>query len=98
MTVTKRNRLNKSSLRNKTTHNRKTHGGVGMVSFSDYNLGMSEKINGGRKKRTGGRGILSDIAVPVVLLYANNTIGKSKSKNSFKSRKSRKTKKRSSRK
>ena len=49
----------------------------------------------GGKRTNGGRGILTDVAIPAVLLYANNTIGKLKSR---KSRKSRKKKTRFSRK
>ena len=33
-------------------------------------------IVGGNKKQTGGRGIITEVAIPAVLLYANNTIGK----------------------
>lgn len=47
---------------------------------------------GGGKRTNGGRGILTDVAIPAVLLYANNTIGKRKSRKSGKSRKSRKKK------
>ena len=53
---------------------------------------------GGGKRTNGGRGILTDVAIPAVLLYANNTIGKRKSRKSGKSRKSRKKKTRFSRK
>lgn len=53
---------------------------------------------GGGKRTNGGRGILTDVAIPAVLLYANNTIGKRKSSKSSKSRKSRKKKTRFSRK
>ena len=49
----------------------------------------------GGKRKFGGRGILTDIAIPAALLFANNTIGKRKSR---KSRKSRKKKVRFSRK
>ena len=42
---------------------------------------------GGGKRTNGGRGILTDVAIPAVLLYANNTIGKRKSSKSSKSRK-----------
>lgn len=48
-------------------------------------------VVGGGKRTNGGRGILTDIAIPAVLLYANNTIGKRKNRKSSKSRKSRKT-------
>jgi len=44
-------------------------------------------IVGGGKRKNGGRGTLIDIAIPAVLLYANNTIGKSKPRKSRKSRK-----------
>jgi len=47
-------------------------------------------VVGGGKRTNGGRGILTDIAIPAVLLYANNTIGKRKNRKSSKSRKSRK--------
>jgi hypothetical protein len=33
-------------------------------------------VTGGKKKQTGGRGIITELAIPAVLLYANNTIGK----------------------
>jgi len=47
-------------------------------------------VGGGNKKQQGGRGILTDIAIPAVLLYANNTIGKkNKSRKPKKSRKKR---------
>lgn len=52
----------------------------------------------GGKRTNGGRGILTDIAIPAVLLYANNTIGKRKSSKSRKPRKSSKKKTRFSRK
>jgi hypothetical protein len=42
---------------------------------------------GGGKIKKGGRGILTDIAIPAVLLYANNTIGKRKPRKSSKSKK-----------
>ena len=45
----------------------------------------------GGKRKIGGRGILTDIAIPAALLYANNTIGKTKSRKSKKSKKSRKS-------
>ena len=41
---------------------------------------------GGGKRKKGGRGILTDIAIPAVLLYANNTIGKRKPMKSSKSK------------
>ena len=36
-------------------------------------------VVGGGKLKFGGRGILTDVAIPAILLYANNTIGKRKS-------------------
>lgn len=51
---------------------------------------VTDGVVGGRKKQQGGRGILTDIAIPAVLLYANNTIGKkNKSRKPKKSRKKR---------
>jgi len=38
-------------------------------------------VVGGGKITNGGRGILTDVAIPAVLLYANNTIGKKKIEN-----------------
>ena len=55
-------------------------------------------VVGGGKRTNGGLGILTDVAIPAVLLYANNTIGKRKSSKSSKSSKSRKKKTRFSRK
>jgi len=52
-----------------------------------------DSIVGGVKNKRGGRGIITDIAIPVVFLYANNTIGKKKSIKLSKSRKSRKSNK-----
>ena len=52
---------------------------------------------GGGKRTNGGRGILTDIAIPAVLLYANNTIGKRKSSKYSKSSKSRKSRKKKTR-
>jgi hypothetical protein len=48
-------------------------------------------VVGGGKITNGGRGILTDVAIPAVLLYANNTIGKKKNRKSSKSKKYRKT-------
>ena len=48
-------------------------------------------VVGGGKITNGGRGILTDVAIPAVLLYANNTIGKKKHRKSSKSKKYRKT-------
>jgi len=55
---------------------------------------MPLKVNGGRSKK-GGKGVLTDIAVPAVLLYANTmtkSMNKSSKKKNYKnkSRKSRK--------
>jgi hypothetical protein len=48
-------------------------------------------VKGGNNKR-GGRGVLTDVAVPALLLYANNTFKRRKSmKRVKKSRKSRKS-------
>jgi hypothetical protein len=48
------------------------------------------EVKGGRR---GGRGVLTDVAVPALLLYANNTFKRRKSmKKSRKSRKSRRGK------
>jgi len=42
-------------------------------------------VSGGKKTTKGGRGILTDIAIPAVLLYANNSIGKKRrNKNKYK--------------
>ena len=37
---------------------------------------VTDGIVGGKKTKKGGRGVLTEIAIPAVLLYANNTIGK----------------------
>lgn len=75
----------------KTCKTRKMRGGMEPSPFS--NINTASEIS----TKTGGRGILTDIAVPAVLLYANNTIGKNKSRKSNKPRKSRKRKTRFSR-
>ncbi len=50
---------------------------------------VAAEVKGGRK---GGRGVLTDVAVPALLLYANNTFKRRKSmKRVKKSRKSRKS-------
>lgn len=41
-------------------------------------------IVGGKKKQIGGRGILTEVAIPAILLYANNTIGKKTKRNKTK--------------
>lgn len=51
---------------------------------------VAAEVKGGRR---GGRGVLTDVAVPALLLYANNTFKRRKSmKKSRKSRKSRRGK------
>ena len=56
---------------------------------------MPMNMKGGRRHKKGGKGVLTDIAVPAVLLYANTmtkSMGKSSKKRHYnnKSRKSRK--------
>ena len=53
------------------------------------NLGGTSFCTGGSRK--GGKGIITDIAVPAVLLYANNVIRGKSGKNSRKFRKMRRT-------
>ena len=43
-------------------------------------------VTGGEKTKKGGRGVLAEIAIPAVLLYANNTIGKKLKKNKTKNK------------
>jgi len=57
--------------------------------------GVMPLLKGGRRYKRGGKGVLTDIAVPAVLLYANTmtkSMGKSSKKRNYKnkSRKSRK--------
>ena len=50
-----------------------------MASADQYNDKMvTDGIAGGSTKRHGGNSIITEIAVPAVLLYANNIIGKGK--------------------
>ena len=56
--------------------------------------GIAMKATGGksRRRRHGGKSVLMDVAVPAVLLYANNNIYKNKTaKKSSKSRRSRRS-------
>jgi len=67
----------------------------GNSGYSEY--AQAELATGGGKRRFGGRGLFTDMAVPAILLYANNAIGKSKSYKSVKSHKFRKPNKRKTR-
>jgi hypothetical protein len=50
-----------------------------MANADQYNDKMViDGVVGGTKKRHGGNSIITEIAVPAVLLYANNIIGKNK--------------------
>lgn len=72
---------------------KKTRGGNS--EYSEY--AQTELAAGGGKRRFGGRGVLTDMAIPAILLYANNTIGRRKSVKSHKSHKFRKPNKRKTR-
>ena len=37
---------------------------------------VTDGVTGGNRIKKGGRGVITEIAIPAVLLYANNTIGK----------------------
>jgi hypothetical protein len=94
MTVTRNNRLNK----NKTVKRRNK---LSTSSSGKYVYGGADSqiyVAGSSERKFGGRGLLTDIAVPALLLYANNTIGKRKLSKSKKSGKSTKNKVRFSRK
>lgn len=86
--MTQYNRNSVNLLKNKTVKRRKVRGGLRTDSLhKDLHLGspILNKNNTGknnkqeyRKRQLGGRGILTDLAIPAILLYANNTIGKRK--------------------
>jgi len=83
------------------SHNRKSRSNGKKVKggSSEYNAyQQSEFATSGGKRRFGGRGLITDMAIPAILLYANNTIGKSKSVKSHKSGKSYKSRKTNKRK
>lgn len=63
----------------------------GNSEYSEY--AQTELATGGGKRRFGGRGVFTDMAIPAILLYANNAIGKNKSVKSYKSVKSHKFRK-----
>lgn len=73
-----------------------TYGNMGhQVRGMDGGIAMKAGCTGGKRhsKRRGGKSVLMDVAVPAVLLYANNNIYKNKtakkSSNSRRSRRSR---------
>lgn len=60
------------------------------VAGANGSIAMKQTCGGQKQQRRGGKSVLLDVAVPAVLLYANNTIYKNKtSKRSSKSRRSR---------
>ena len=72
------------------------YGNMGQqVSGMDGGIAMKAGCTGGKRRgsrRKGGKSVLMDVAVPAVLLYANNNIYKNKTaKKSSKSRRSRRS-------
>jgi hypothetical protein len=66
---------------------------VAVPVAADVKGGNNNNNNNRNNSRRGGRGVLTDVAVPALLLYANNTFKRRKSiKKSRKSRKSRRGK------
>ncbi len=65
--------------------------GSNVIEMKNPEAPVVAEVKGGDNKK-GGRGILTDVAVPALLLYANNTFKRRKSmKRVKKSRKSRKS-------
>jgi hypothetical protein len=74
------------------TDNQHAAAGTNVIEMKNPEAGVvaqSDGVSGGRR---GGRGVLTDVAVPALLLYANNTFKRRKSMR--KSRKNRKSRRR----
>lgn len=66
-----------------------TRGPDGSIALSNAQAAISAKTGGAKKSKKGGKGVLTNIAVPAVLLYTSNvanSLTKSNSK-SFKNKK-----------
>jgi len=94
------NHNNSCSVKTSKNRNIKLGGTLGefttdMTSLQTPVVGKTvfDSIVGGVKNKRGGRGIITDITIPVVFLYANNTIGKKKYRKSIKLSKSSKSRK-----
>ena len=89
------NHNNSCNVKTSKNRNIKVGGTTDMTSLQTPVVGKTvfDSIVGGVKNKRGGRGIITDIAIPVLFLYANNTIGKKKYRKSRKSSKSRKSNK-----